>query len=496
MRLPDIWLGSDESFYAYLTNLSSYLGSRSEYLMREETMAARLEDDGMTLSEYLAERLITIQDNVGLVNVSGALVSEEGFENIWYGDVAYSTVQNAVHQLLEAPEVAAIGMVWDSPGGDASGVYDFAAFLKDAGKVKPIHSWTGTKALSAAYWGAASTKSVRSSALGETGSIGVVAKFRSYARMLEENGIDTAIARSAPLKALLQPEEPLTAAKQEYLQKKVDQLHTYFVSNMKEARAKLKSSAESEWASGSSFIAKDAIQVGLVDGPEITLGGFVTQLQAQAEKAMAKHNMVGQPMTKKVVLSEQLAAQLMSGITIPGVSLEDQPVAAAAGEPAAGSAADAPTGGEGHDEGAADPAPVEAAAVGASAAAEAKAPASDALQEYLTGRVKALEDELTSLKVEKAQLTDKLAQASGVEALLQPIAIEAITRFQTALGQAPSSLEGLPSRSLSEMYTNVRAELEKRFPTGRQSADGQNGSQQAQTLDELRVVNLAQRRNA
>lgn len=473
MSFPSIWLGSDESFSRYVRNVAAYQANRQDFLARESEITIALrdsEDEDLSLSDYLAAKMVEVVGNVGLVRISGSLVSEESYFNLWYGDTAYSTIATAVSSLLADPNVSQILTVWDTPGGDASGIYDLGTFLKDARKVKPVHAWTGTMALSAGYWGAAACQSVRASSLGETGSIGAVAKFRSWSRALQEEGIDTLVARSAPLKALLQQEEPLDEKKQAFLQEKVDKLHTYFVGHLKQARAKLSEQPEGTWATGASFYADDAIRLGLVDGPEISLSALVSKLQDTADKAKAKQS--GGYMSKNVVLSDQMVAQLMSGVAVPGVALSEPETEAPGTE---------------------DTVPVETPDAALSeaetpVAVEAKDPG---LTAYLSEKVATLEGKLLelALKAEKAEAA--LAEAKGLEEMLRPVAIEATQRLQVALGQTPQPFTDIPSRTVAGVYRETLTLLEKRLPSGRQSVQGQDETRQARSLAELRLVSSA-----
>jgi ClpP class serine protease len=340
--------------------------------------------------------------------------------------------------------------------------------LKDADKIKPVHAWTGTMALSAGYWGAACCRSVRASELGETGSIGAVAKFRSYARMLEEEGIDTLIARSAPMKAVLQSEEPIDDKKRAYLQDKVDQLHTYFVGHIKKARPKLKELSESQWATGETFFADKAIDLGLVDGPAISLNALVSQLQAKIDKA--KPTYAGKTMT--TVLSDQMIAQLMSGVTPPGVQMADP-------DPAP----------PGQDEEESEPV--------AAQGTEAKATLSetktleaipDGLTAYLQDKVTSLETKTLELTLRAEKAEAKLAETQGLDDRLRPIVIESTQRLQVALGQTPSTFTEVPSRALAGSYRATLEEFEKRFQPGRRSLQAQDDSRQPKSLAELRLV--------
>ncbi len=463
MRLPQIWLGSDESYTQHLVNRLTYLSDPGAF-----RMVQLRDDEDFDVSRYLADRITEVVGNVGLVKISGSLVADEEIYNMWFGETAYQTINTAVKTLIEDPNVSQILTIWDTPGGDASGVNDFGSFLKDADKIKPVHAWTGTMALSAGYWGAACCRSIRGSELGETGSIGAVAKFRSYSRMLEEEGIDTIVARSAPMKAILQSEEPIDDKKRAYLQSKVDQLHTYFVGHIKKARPKLKELSESQWATGETFFADKAIELGLVDGPAISLNALVSQMQSKIDKAKPS-TYAGKTMT--TVLSEQMIAQLMSGVSVPGVQM---------GEPA-----EVP----GQDEEESEPVAAHGTEVKAELGETKTLEAiPDGLTAYLQDKVTSLEAKTIELSLRAEKAEAKLAETQGLDDLLRPIVIEATQRLQVALGQAPSTFAEVPSRALAGSYRATLEEFEKRFQPGRRSLQAQDDSRQPKSLAELRLV--------
>ena len=466
MRIPQIWLGSDESYTQHLMNRLAYLQDPTSYASPPASF--KLEED-LTLSQYLAENIIDVAGNVGMVKIAGSLVADEGIHNLWFGETAYQTVATAIKTLLEDSNVEQILTLWDTPGGDASGVNDFGSFIKDADKVKPVHAWTGTMALSAGYWGAACCRSVRASDMGETGSIGAVAKFRSIARMLDEAGIDTVIARSAPMKAILQSEEPIDDKKRAYLQSKVDQLHTYFVGHIKNARPKLKELAESQWATGETFYADKAIELGLVDGPAISLNALVSQMQSKIDKQRTKNT---QGRTMSTVLSDQMIAQLMSGVVPSGIDPATQ-------------ASETPPG---QDE---EETETPVAASETKPEAEAKPSADVSLTAYLQDKVATLETKTVELTLRAEKAEAKLAEAAGLDELLRPIVIEATQRLQIALGQTPNTFAEVPSRALAGSYRATLEEFEKRFKAGRQSVQAQDDSRQAKSLAELRLVSSA-----
>lgn len=455
---PDIWLGSQSAYHTFLRNSFKYANEQVRYAELEAKLRDSDEDDD--LSTYLANRLISIQGSVGIVSVNGGLTSEESYRDLWFGDVAYPTISTAMNTLLENPEVKSIVLALNSPGGDASGISDLGAFLKDAGKIKPVHAWTGKSALSAAYWAAASCKTVRASDLGETGSIGVIATFTSIARMLQEEGIDTHIIRSGADKALLHPAEPLSDKGKAYLEEKVQHLHTYFIENIEANRPKLKKVSRDTWAEGKSFFAKEAIEIGLVDGPIISLGDLIGKLNSDNTSTNNRGN---QSMSKQILLSDAAQAQVALGVPLENV--EHQEVEAA-------------------------PEPKDEATQPVETTIETTLEAvhDDSLATFLKEQNQTLQTQLYQLTLELHQAKDQAQRLQDVEAKLQPIVIEAINRLQVGLGQTPTTLQGLPATSLAEQYAATKSEFDARFKIGRQTQQASDPAQSGRSLAELRLI--------
>lgn len=477
--IPEIWLGSQESFYQHVISHQRFLDDPAKYITQARE-AIKLwddeeDDEPRSISDYLANSMIEIQGSVGILSIDGALVSEESYWNVYSGDVAYPTIANAVNKLLSNDQIKSIVTVWSSPGGDASGISDLGSFIKDAGKIKPIHAWTGKAALSAAYWAAASCKSIRASDLGETGSIGVIATFTSLARMLKDEGIDVHIERAGKYKAPLHPAEPISKAGIEQMQGKIAILHDYFIQNIEKNRPKLKGTSREVWAEGKTYFAKEAIEIGLVDGPVISLGSLISKLNSANT---AESTQTGGTMAKQIFLSEQARAQVALGVPLTDVEHEEVEVP------------DAESG--------ANPAPSETAsdvtaAASAPAATETTPPAAtelaseSALTAYLKEQASALETKLTTATAELAQMRQQVTQLSEVEAQLAPIAIEAINRLQIGLGQTPMVLTGLPASALAQQYASTKALFEARIPAGRKSAPASDETKEPISLAEARL---------
>lgn len=466
LTIPELWLGSQESFLRTVQNLKTYQANGPQYLQAEQvwkqdkiraraTASADEPEREPELEDLFADDMIQIKEGIGLVTISGSLVSQTSFADYWFGQTSYPTITTAINRLIEDSSVEQIVLVWDSPGGDAEGIQTLSDFIREADGVKPIRSWVGSKALSAAYWGAAATRKIHASDLGLTGSIGCVATFTSIARMLKDEGIDVHVIRSNPQKAPLHPAEPLSKTGEALLREQVDYLHEYFVSNIEQRRPALAERPRDEWAQGKTFYAKEAIALGLVDGPPISLGKLISKLN----HGKTRTSNMGATMARQTILSakaentEISKEQAMAELGLAGCVPEQT---------------DPPT----------EPVDPPAPEVKPEAKAEPiVAMTGDSevvalLKEQLTGSQQAFlaaQTELATVKAQLAQAQTKLAETEASAGALRPVAEWAVARLQAALGQTPIAMSGLPATALAEQYSALQARFQAAFPIGRVS---------------------------
>ena len=176
------------------------------------------------------------------------------------------------------------------------------------------------------------------------------------------------------------------------------------------------------------------------------------------------------------VLSDQMIAQLMSGVT-PQVTQSAEASAEAVSLNAGATSLEAP--------GNSVPGSLEEEV-------NATAKLSDTgLLGYLQEKVTSLESKTIELSLRAEKAEARLAEVSGLDELLRPIVIEATQRLQVALGQTPTTYSEVPSRALASSYRATLEEFEKRFKPGQRSVQAQDDSKQPKSLAELRLVSSA-----
>lgn len=473
--IPTRWYGSQES-YAQLVSRMQYLelnpGAISRAMYHPDD-----EDENESVEEMLASDLIEYYGSVGVITVKGKLVNSESWINTWLDAVGYPTIIRAVDRLLNDESVSAVVTSYATGGGTVEGVGDAGDSMKAAGLVKPIYSHTGSAMLSAGYWLGATGRQVRASKMAETGSIGAVATFMGIAKMLQKEGIEPYVSRSTPKKGIPHPYELLTEAGKQAMDETTARLHGFFIEHVTANRPQLSAvDAKSGWASGECFSTAEAVSLGLVDGPPITLNDLI----AEVDKAHNTENLNSgeNQMTTRIVLrAEKDRAAVAAGVPIADVGMAEEVTELTTGGdgvvdstvltdsvPVVTRAADEPDAGI-----------VSESAGGGDPEAGAGTVSEDGLTVYLKDENKTLKNESSALTAKVAHLESELLSAKqSTEQLeaLRPAVEQAVERLQVGLGHRPMNMSAFPVDTLLVTYNQLYAEL-MALPVGRHSTGGE-----------------------
>lgn len=221
---------------------------------------------------------VELYDGVAVVNVKGIII--RGFQRSvisnFFGTVPLGNLIKTLKLLTEKDSVSKIVLRFDSPGGDASGVIDAVNDISILDKVKPIHAYVGDKAASAGYWLASACRTIVSSPVGYTGSIGVLYIDVDDKVFLHNIGYDVNIYVNADAeKKVLEGGMPFV---QNEIRRRLDAFAEAMVIDIAERRDVKYEYAKTNWGSGRVFCCKEALTLGLVD-KEGFLTNFVDKLK-------------------------------------------------------------------------------------------------------------------------------------------------------------------------------------------------------------------------
>jgi len=225
----------------------------------------------------------TIRDNVAVIPVTGPLFRYANIFTSISGASSYELIARDFIASIENPEVKAILLDIDSPGGEVNGVSELASMIYEARGTKPIIAYASGDAASGAYWIASAADEIVMSETSALGSIGVVG---IYSGKDKESGEVEIISSQSPYKRL----DPTTDDGKAKLQSRIDAMAEVFIENIARNRGTGTEDVKNRFGKGDVFIGKQAITAGLAD----RIGSFeklITELSIQSTNQKENEHM-------------------------------------------------------------------------------------------------------------------------------------------------------------------------------------------------------------
>ena len=206
----------------------------------------------------------TVQEGVLRVPVTGILVHGTDLAiDGWF--TGYDYLVEAVQRGMDDPQVNAIAMIVDSPGGMVSGAFDAGDQLWEMRKAggKPVKAFVNESAYSAAYLIASTADEIIVPRTGGVGSVGVVLMHVDYSKAMEKAGITITPIFAGAHKVDGNPYQPLSDSVHAQLQQKVDDSYAIFVDSV--ARNRGIDPAAVRATEAATYIGQRAVEAGLAD---------------------------------------------------------------------------------------------------------------------------------------------------------------------------------------------------------------------------------------
>lgn len=229
------------------------------------------EGHGLNLASGIAQVLAGRSGGASSANTSGSKVAVIPIQGTVQKRGGYCSLgtKDLVAQLQAAnrdPEIAAVVLDIDSPGGQVDGTEELAQAVALSGK--PVVAYIDGLGASAAYWIASQASSIfiNSASTAYAGSLGVLCMSVFQGAFLEKQGIKVEILRStrATDKARMNPVEPLSDDVRAAVQADLDQIGETFIDAVTKGRAG-KLSTKEDVFTGKVYKGSDAKKHGLVD---------------------------------------------------------------------------------------------------------------------------------------------------------------------------------------------------------------------------------------
>lgn len=218
---------------------------------------------------------------IGIVMLTGPLMKA-----VSSTESGTSTVQarRDIRKAATDPDVSAILLAIDSPGGTVAGTADLAAEVRAAAKKKPVWAYIADLGASAAYWIASQAdKVLANDRTALVGSIGTLAVVYDLSAAAEKAGVKTLVFGTGPLKGAGAPGAPVTEEQQAYYRGIVEDAQQSFDAAVKKGRG-MTDAKLADAKTGGVFGATEALSRGLIDGIS-TFDAALEDLAAEARRA-------------------------------------------------------------------------------------------------------------------------------------------------------------------------------------------------------------------
>lgn len=213
---------------------------------------------------------------VALISVRGIIGKHLGMMELMCGGVDVDAIVAEVRSALQDPEVSAVLLHLDSPGGSASGIPEaFAQLLElrqQAGK--DLVAFVDGRCCSAAMYLAAACGAIFCTPTAQLGSVGCVMQIAFRAMKNAAEGVEVRTYKYGKFKDLGNPNRPPTAEEEALIQARVDFLGQMFEADMRRARPELKE----EVFDALVYFGAKAVEVGLADEVVPSLEALIEQL--------------------------------------------------------------------------------------------------------------------------------------------------------------------------------------------------------------------------
>lgn len=262
---------------------------------REQRYQAVAAQDGRPLD---GTSLVTMRDGVAVLSITGPIVRYADIFSEISGATSVQSLARDFTRALNDPGVSAILINTDSPGGEVSGISEFAAMLYAARGQKPISAYISDLGASAAYWIASATDEIVVADTALVGSIGVVAAVpdptKTNAKQL------TFVSSQSPRKR----SDPTTESGKQDIQTVVDDLAAIFVDAVALHRGVSADTVLRDFGQGGVFVGQHAVTAGLAD----RVGTFEQTLVDLQQRARAPR--IGTAARRAATTQEPVMANL------------------------------------------------------------------------------------------------------------------------------------------------------------------------------------------
>lgn len=202
---------------------------------------------------------VTIRDGVAVIPVVGPLFRYANLMTAICGATSYEILAQDFNKALNTPNVRAIVLDIDSPGGEVNGCSELADMIYNARGQKPIIAYASGSCCSGAYWIASACDEIKVADTAILGSIGVVS---IYKKDDDKKQCIEIVSSQSPNK---RPDITTDEGKAK-VQMHIDALAEVFINKVALGRDISPQKVIEDFGGGDVFVGQMAVRKGLADG--------------------------------------------------------------------------------------------------------------------------------------------------------------------------------------------------------------------------------------
>lgn len=225
-------------------------------------IGANRQDDG----DDDEEQGPVVRDGVAILPLQGVLAPRMNLMSQFSGGTSTQQFAQWFSAAMANPEVGAIVIDCDSPGGAAQGNEEVANLIRASrGKGKPITTVATGQMASAAYYIGSSADEVVASPSSQLGSIGTFTIHGESSRADQNAGVTYSIIKAGANKAAGNSIEPLNSSSRAVIQERIDDLNQMFVNAVAKNRKVSAETVDQNFGQGKTMLAPRAMAAGMAD---------------------------------------------------------------------------------------------------------------------------------------------------------------------------------------------------------------------------------------
>jgi ClpP class serine protease len=202
-------------------------------------------------------------DGVALLPVFGPIFPRASMMTELSGATTCSSLQSDYQLALANPDVGAVMVLLDSPGGHASQIAAFADQLWAGRRAKPTWAYAMGNACSAAYWLGSQCSQFYADRTAVIGSIGVACGVSKQVEPDADGEVEfDFVSTNAPDKRA----DPATDEGKAQIVAMLDGLEAQFLSDVARGRATTPTKVKADYGKGGVLVGQAAVDAGMVDG--------------------------------------------------------------------------------------------------------------------------------------------------------------------------------------------------------------------------------------